>query len=142
MFSVEVFRHFHRYSPSYWMLSYDMIYHINISINMIITLISLLLVYIRSSLMAQMVKKPPTMHETWVWFLGQEDPLEKGVAAYSTIPAWRIQWTESHGCLQSVGLQRVRYSWATNIHTIYIKRMFLYISFLFLLYCWRPPVWC
>ena len=52
MFSVEVFRHFHRYSPSYWILFYD--------INMITALISLLLVYIRSSLMAQMVKNPPS----------------------------------------------------------------------------------
>ena len=40
--------------------------------------------------MAQMVKNLPAMQETWVQFLGQEDPLGKGMAAYSTILAWRI----------------------------------------------------
>ena len=37
-----------------------------------------------------MVKDPPAMQETQVWSLGQEDPLEKGVASYSSILAWRI----------------------------------------------------
>ena len=41
--------------------------------------------------------------------LGQEDPLEKGMATYSNILAWRIQWTEEPGRLQSLGLQRVRH---------------------------------
>ena len=49
------------------------------------------------------------------WSLGQEDPLEKEVAPYSSILAWRIPWTEEHGRLQSIGLQRVRHDWATNI---------------------------
>ena len=57
--------------------------------------------------MAQMVKSPPAMQETWVRFLGQEDPLEEGVATHSSILAWRIPWTEEPGGLQSVGLQRV-----------------------------------
>ena len=45
------------------------------------------------------------MQETWVQFLGQEDPLEKKVATHSSIPAWRIPWTEEPGRLQSMGSQ-------------------------------------
>jgi len=48
------------------------------------------------------------MRETWVQFLDQEDPLEKGMAIFSSILAWRISWTEKPGRLQSVGLQKVR----------------------------------
>ena len=54
-----------------------------------------------------MVKNLPAMQETWVLSLGQEDPLEKGMAAYCSILAWRIPWTEEPGGLQSMGLQRV-----------------------------------
>ena len=50
-----------------------------------------------ASLMAQMVKYLPEMQETWVQSLGQEDPLEKGMAAHSSILAWRIPWTEEPG---------------------------------------------
>ena len=57
--------------------------------------------------MAQMVKNQPVMQETQVYSLGQEDPLEKGMATHSTILAWRIPWTEKPGELQSMGLQRV-----------------------------------
>ena len=46
-----------------------------------------------ASLMAQLVKNPPAMRETWVQSLGWEDPLEKGKATYSSIVAWRIPWT-------------------------------------------------
>ena len=45
-------------------------------------------------LVAQMVKNPPAMQETWVRFLGGEDPLEKGMATHSSILVWRIPWTE------------------------------------------------
>ena len=41
-----------------------------------------------------MVKNLPAMQETWVRFLGQEDPLEKGMATHSSILAWKILWTE------------------------------------------------
>ena len=58
--------------------------------------------------MAQMVKNPPVMQETWVQSLGWEDPLEEGMATYSSILIWRITWTEASGELQSIGLQRVR----------------------------------
>jgi len=49
-------------------------------------------------------------------FVGQEDPLEKGMAAHSSILAWRIPWTEEPGGLQFMGSQRVRYDQATNTH--------------------------
>ena len=56
--------------------------------------------------MAQRVKKNlPTMQETWVPSLGQEDPLEKGMATHSSILVWEIPWTEEPGGLQSMGLQ-------------------------------------
>ena len=44
--------------------------------------------------MAQMVKNLPVIRETWVWSLGWEDPLEKGVATHSSMLVWRIPWTE------------------------------------------------
>ena len=59
--------------------------------------------------MAQMVKNLPVMWETWVQSLGQEDPLQKGMATHSSILAWRIPWVEEPGELQSVVLQRVRH---------------------------------
>ena len=49
--------------------------------------------YFGASLVAQLVKTPPSMWETWVRSLGWEDPLEKGMATYSSILAWRIPWT-------------------------------------------------
>ena len=52
-----------------------------------------------------MVKKLPAVQETSVQSLGGEDPLEKGIAAYSSILAWRIPWTEGPGGLQSMGVQ-------------------------------------
>ena len=63
----------------------------------------------RASLVAQMVKNLPAMQETQVQSLGQEDPLERGMATHSSILAWRTPWTEDPGGLQSMGLQRVRH---------------------------------
>ena len=57
----------------------------------------------RASLVAQMVRSLPTMQEIQVRSLGQEDPLEKGMATYSSILAWRIPWTEEPGGLQTMG---------------------------------------
>ena len=51
------------------------------------------------SLMAHMAKNPPAMKETQVCFLGQEDPLEKGMKTHSSIIVWRIPWTEEPGRL-------------------------------------------
>ena len=55
-----------------------------------------------------MVKKLQETQETRIQSLGQEDPLEKGMATHSSILAWRIPWTEKPGRLQSMGSQRVR----------------------------------
>ena len=60
-----------------------------------------------TSLVAQMVKCLPTMQETWVQSLGQEDLLEKEMATHSSILAWKIPWMEELGRLQSMGSQRV-----------------------------------
>ena len=56
-----------------------------------------------------MVKRLPTMRETWVRSLGWEDLLEKEMATHSSILAWIIPQTEEHGKLQSMGSQRVRH---------------------------------
>ena len=66
--------------------------------------------------MAQIVENPPAVQETWVRSLGQEDPLEEGMAAHPSILAWRIPWTEEPGRLQSMGSQRVRHDCVTNTH--------------------------
>ena len=55
-----------------------------------------------------MVKNLSAMQEMWAQSLGEEDPLEKGMAAHSSILAWKIPWTEDYGRLQSIGLQRIR----------------------------------
>ena len=60
-----------------------------------------------ASPVAQLVKSLPAMQETWVRFLGQEDPLEKGMATHSSILVWRIPWAEETGGLKSMGSQRV-----------------------------------
>ena len=52
-----------------------------------------------ASLVAQMVKSLPAMWETWVHSLGWDDPLEKEMATYSSILAWRIPWMEELGRL-------------------------------------------
>ena len=59
-------------------------------------------------LVAQLIKNPPALRETWVQSLGREDPLEKGTATHSSILAWRIP-----GTIQSVGLQRIGHDGAT-----------------------------
>ena len=60
-----------------------------------------------ASLVAQLVKNLPALQETWVRFLGWEDPLEEEMATHSSILAWEIPWTEEPGGLQTMGLQRV-----------------------------------
>ena len=56
------------------------------------------------------------MQETWVQFLGQEDPLEKEMATHSSILTWRIPWTEEPGRLQSMGLQESDMTSQLNHH--------------------------
>ena len=65
-----------------------------------------------------MVQNMPAMQEVQVKSLGQEDPLEKGIATCFSIFAWRIPWTEETGRLQSLGLQRVGHDQVTNTFTV------------------------
>ena len=60
-----------------------------------------------ASLVAQLVKDLPAVQETWIQFLGQEDPLEKEMTIRSSILAWRMPWTEEPGRLQFMGSQRI-----------------------------------
>ena len=66
-----------------------------------------MLVHLWASLMAQLVKNLPAMRETWVQFLGQEDPLEEEMASQTSILAWEIPWTEDLGRLWFMVVQRI-----------------------------------
>ena len=59
-------------------------------------------------LVTQLVKNLPAMQETWVQYLGWEDPLEEEMATHSSILAWKIPWTEKCGGLQSMGCRKSR----------------------------------
>ena len=72
--------------------------------------------FTRTSLVAKTVKNLPAMQETRTWFLGQEDPLDKGIATHSSILARNICQTEEPGELLSMGSQRVGYDWVANTH--------------------------
>ena len=75
------------------------------------------------TLVAQTVKCLPTMWETWVWSLGQQDPVEKEMATHTSTLAWKIPWTEEPCKLQSMGLQRVGHHWATSLkHSINLQQ--------------------
>ena len=67
-------------------------------------------------MVSQTVKSLPAVQKTWVQSLGQENPLEKGMATHSSILAWEIPWTEESGQLQSIGC-RVRHNCATSTFT-------------------------
>ena len=69
------------------------------------------------AMLAQMVKNLPAMQETQVSSLGQEHPLEKGMATHSSILDWKIPGTEKPGKLQYMRLQRVGHNWMTNTLT-------------------------
>ena len=73
----------------------------------------------RALLIVQMVKNLSATQESWVGSLRREDPLEKGMATHSSIPVWRIPWTEELDGLQPMGSQRVRHYWVTNTFTCY-----------------------
>ena len=97
------------------------------------------------SLVAQMVKNPPAMRETWVQSLGREDPLEEGMATNFSILAWRIPWTEKPGGLWSIGLRSVRYDWSNWVHThAYLPMCLNFLEFKFSapnLACKNHAVW-
>ena len=82
----------------------------------------------RASSVAETVKHLPAMQETQVRSLGQEDPLEKGMATHSSTLAWKVPWMEEPGRLQSMGSQRVGHNWATSLF--------------FLFYCWQRHTDC
>ena len=67
------------------------------------------------------------MRETPVQSLGQEDPLEKGMATHSSILTYRIPWTEEPGGLQSMGSQTVRHDFETNTFTFHFSNVFSFI---------------
>ena len=67
----------------------------------------------RALLVAQKIKNLSAIKETWVWSLGQEDPLEKEMAIHSSILSWEIPWIEEPVGLQSMGSQKVRHDWVT-----------------------------
>ena len=86
-------------------------------------LCSLLVIYLgpycgasRGSLVAQTVKCLPAMGETWVGFLGREDPLEKELATYSSTLAWKIPWMEEPDRLQGVAKSRTRMNDFTSLY--------------------------
>ena len=68
-----------------------------------------------ASLVAQTIKRLTAMQETQVRSLGWEDPLEKEMAAHSSILAWKISWIAELGRLPSMGSQRVRHDWPTSL---------------------------
>ena len=68
-------------------------------------------------MVAQTVKNPPAMQDTWVWSVSQEDPLKKGMVTNSNIVAWKIPWTEGPGGLQPIGSRTVRLDWEANTST-------------------------
>ena len=80
-----------------------------------------------ASLVAQSVKNLRAVQETRVRSLNWEDPLEREMAAHSSILAWKIPWTEEPGRLPSMGSQRVRHDWATSLT--------------YLLIAWKRGLW-
>ena len=74
-----------------------------------ICLVTVAILFIWASQVAQRVKNPPAMQETQVGSLGWEDPLEKGMATHSGVLAWRIPWREEPGGLQAMESQKVGY---------------------------------
>ena len=79
-------------------------------------ILKVLIVHFHASPVAQMVKNLLAMQETWVWFLGPSDPLEKGMVTHSSIVAWRFPWAEVPAGLQSIGWERAGHDWVTNAY--------------------------
>ena len=71
-----------------------------------------------TELVAQLIKNLLAMQETQILSLSQEDPLEKGMATYSSILAWKNPWTEEPGGIQSMGSWRVGHDWVVNTFKI------------------------
>ena len=103
------------------------------------------------SLVAQMVKRLPTMREIQVPPLCGEDPLEKEMATHSSTLAWKTPWMEEHGRLQPMELQGVRHDWAASLTSdlvSFTQQHFFHFLVLYKIMCvshsvvsdsWRPP---
>ena len=89
-----------------------------------------------ASLVAQLVKNPPAMQETWVWPVGQEDPLEKGKATHSWILAWRIPWTlQTWVCKESTRLSDFHFSlWCCRSLNCWYIPIYFHFCFLYFWY--------
>ena len=92
--------------------------------------------YMPIHIWAQMVKNLPTMQEIWVLSLGQEDPLEKGMATHSSILAWRTPWTD-HGITELDTTEQLPHThtplspFPPHLHLISIfTSIFIFISIL------------
>ena len=81
-----------------------------------------------NKLVAQTVKHLSAMQETWVRFLGWEDPLEKEMVAHSSILAWKIPWTAEPGWLLSMGSQRVRHDFTFTFTLCSVIQLYLTLS--------------
>ena len=86
----------------------------------------------RASLVAQQVKNPPAMWETWVQSLCVEGPREKGTAAHSGILAWRIPWTCSpcvgRGVAESETIERLSLSGKSILNSFFWRAVSCYLS--------------
>ena len=78
------------------------------------------------------------MQDSWVRYLGQEDPLEEEMATHSSILVWKIPWTEEPGGQQSTGLQRIRRDWA-YIHNLFSAQAHLITSTMGKIFCFTVP---
>ena len=134
------------FSTFFWLLSFSILILVVLVearwyLTAVSICISLMMIYVehlfvfllatfRASLVAQLAKNLPAMQKNRVWSLGQEDPLEKGIATHSRILVWRIPWTtkEATGGITpwwatSMGSQRVRHDWATNTYYSFFEVM-------------------
>ena len=84
-----------------------------------------------ASLVVQMVKNQSEMWETWVWFLGWEDPLEEGMATHSSNLAWRIPMDRVAWWAKSMRSQRVEHNWPTKQRVYVNSSNFCFLRFFF-----------
>ena len=87
---------------------------------------------VRPQVAVQEVKNLPAVQETCVWSLGQEDPLEKGMAAHSSVLVWRFPWVEEPGGLQSMGWQKVGHDSASNFFHYLLEALIRFSHFVLL----------
>ena len=85
----------------------------------------------KTSQVVQIVKNLPAMQEIQGWSLGQEDPLQEGMATHSSILAWRIPWTEEPGGLQSMGSQSGTTRRLSLTHSLYCGIITYFLSWLY-----------